>query len=202
MTDFSADSIQYHESLQWIPWSVRMADAPCNGLLLRRMKVHLGIDIGSTTLTAVAIDLETQETVGAVTVPNEAETTTPEDRERGRSEWDFPSITGGAVKATRELVDSLEAASSCSLNTAAIGVTGQQQGLQLYDSRFDSVGPFIGWQDRRCGERLPVGGGDTYLDPIRKAFRAGGLRFSATGGPAYGWQVSGFRLPALPMSRY
>ena len=40
------------------------------------------------------------------------------------------------------------------------------------------------------------------LDPIRKAFRAGGLRFSATGGPAYGWQVSGFRLPALPMSRY
>ena len=41
-----------------------------------------------------------------------------------------------------------------------------------------------------------------YLDPIRKAFRAGGLRFSATGGPAYGWQVSGFRLPALPMSRY
>ena len=37
---------------------------------------------------------------------------------------------------------------------------------------------------------------------IRKAFRAGGLRFSATGGPAYGWQVSGFRLPALPMSRY
>ena len=41
-----------------------------------------------------------------------------------------------------------------------------------------------------------------YLDPIRKAFRACGLRFSATGGPAYGWQVSGFRLPALPMSRY
>ena len=40
------------------------------------------------------------------------------------------------------------------------------------------------------------------LDPIRKAFRACGLRFSATGGPAYGWQVSGFRLPALPMSRY
>ncbi len=40
------------------------------------------------------------------------------------------------------------------------------------------------------------------IDPIRKAFRAGGLRFSATGGPAYGWQVSGFRLPALPMSRY
>ncbi len=43
---------------------------------------------------------------------------------------------------------------------------------------------------------------DVVLDPIRKAFRAGGLRFSATGGPAYGWQVSGFRLPALPMSRY
>ena len=42
----------------------------------------------------------------------------------------------------------------------------------------------------------------TLLDPIRKAFRACGLRFSATGGPAYGWQVSGFRLPALPMSRY
>ena len=41
-----------------------------------------------------------------------------------------------------------------------------------------------------------------WLDPIRKAFRACGLRFSATGGPAYGWQVSGFRLPALPMSRY
>ena len=42
----------------------------------------------------------------------------------------------------------------------------------------------------------------TLTEIIRKAFRAGGLRFSATGGPAYGWQVSGFRLPALPMSRY
>ena len=41
-----------------------------------------------------------------------------------------------------------------------------------------------------------------YLDPIRKAFRADGFRFSATGGPAYGWQASGFRLPTLPMSRY
>ena len=40
------------------------------------------------------------------------------------------------------------------------------------------------------------------LDPIRKAFRADGFRFSATGGPAYGWQASGFRLPTLPMSRY
>ena len=47
-----------------------------------------------------------------------------------------------------------------------------------------------------------IGGSAIYIDPIRKAFRACGLRFSATGGPAYGWQVSGFRLPALPMSRY
>ncbi len=44
--------------------------------------------------------------------------------------------------------------------------------------------------------------GSIYLDPIRKAFRADGFRFSATGGPAYGWQASGFRLPTLPMSRY
>ena len=49
---------------------------------------------------------------------------------------------------------------------------------------------------------LRRGGAGSLLDPIRKAFRACGLRFSATGGPAYGWQVSGFRLPALPMSRY
>ena len=167
-----------------------MADAPCNGVLLRRMRVHLGIDIGTTTLTAVAIDLERQETVGAVTVPNDAETTSPEDRERGRSEWDFPSVTSGAVKATRELVDRLEQASCGSLNTAAIGVTGQQQGLQLYDCRLRSVGPFIGWQDRRCGERIPGGGGDTYLERI---VSLGGSGFERSGCPV----VTGYTAPLL-----
>lgn len=154
------------------------------------MRVHIGIDIGSTTLTAVAIDLETQGTVGAVTVPNNAETTTPEDRARGRSEWDFSSITSAAVRATRELVDRLSATGGGRTNAAAIGVTGQQQGLQLYDSNLHSVGPFIGWQDQRCGDRIPGGGDETYLDRI---VLMGGSGFDRSGCPV----VTGYTAPIL-----
>ena len=66
-----------------------------------------------------------------------------------------------------------------------------------FDPETNLVDVYIGRLRRKIDD-----GYDKKLDPIRKAFQADGFRFSATGGPAYGWQASGFRLPTLPMSRY
>ena len=66
-----------------------------------------------------------------------------------------------------------------------------------------TLGSFVERAGEVCRTKIrPVLETCRELDPIRKAFRADGFRFSATGGPAYGWQASGFRLPTLPMSRY
>ena len=92
--------------------------------LNERMRLYVGIDIGTTTLTAVAIDLEQREVVGAVTVANDAEMTSLEDRARGRSEWDFSAITGAAVKppiavANAPSIPAIEMTTSASSNVSS-----------------------------------------------------------------------------------
>ena len=124
------------------------------------MSVFVGIDIGSTTVTAVAIDIATGRSLGSEAVSNSAEITLPAEKARGRSEWDFSRIEETAFDAVRRLVGRVGAGS-----VDGIGVTGQQQGCQLFDSSsLDTVGPLISWQDRRTTE--PISGDNSYLDRI------------------------------------
>ena len=145
------------------------------------MPITIGIDIGTTTITALALDVaalpprraggatsdaERGEVVASVTLANDANATSPSDKTKGRSEWDARCMVEKAFDAVREAVSKLGAKRS---DVAGIGLTGQQHGVVIVDERLQPITPFINWQDRR-GLDL-AGGGQTYV--ARAAQRAG-----------------------------
>ena len=118
---------------------------------------YLALDIGSTTVVAIVIDLDTNAVVGAASTANLSEVTSAADKRISRSEWDLDAMTKLAIDNAAALVARTNA------RPAAIGVTGQQQGLQLLDAALNAVGPFFSWQDQRAQDPLP-GQQHTYLD--------------------------------------
>ena len=120
---------------------------------------YLALDIGSTTVVAIVIDLDTNAVVGAASAANSSETTSAADKRISRSEWDLDAMTELAIDNASALVARTNA------RPAAIGVTGQQQGLQLLDAALNTVGPYFSWQDQRAQELLP-GQQHTYLDAM------------------------------------
>lgn len=148
------------------------------------MPITLGLDIGTTTISAVAVDLGTGQVQATVTLANDAECTSAEDRGRGRSEWDAGRMAEAAVATVRECVGRLGEGTTgglesprhrgiCGLESplhaadsggtephrhaevVGIGVTGQQHGVVLVDAGLRPVSPFINWQDRRGEEQVP-----------------------------------------------
>ena len=120
---------------------------------------YLALDIGSTTVVAIVIDLDTNAVVGTASAANSSEVTSAADKRLSRSEWDLDGMTELAIDNAAALVARTNA------RPTAIGVTGQQQGLQLLDAALDTVGPYFSWQDQRAQDPLP-GQQHTYLDAM------------------------------------
>ena len=136
---------------------------------------YLAIDIGSTTVTAIIIDLDSKSVAGSSSAANTAEVTSPEDRKNGRSEWELDVMTELALVNAAALIR------QTGVQPAGIGVTGQQQGLQLLDDSLNTVGTFISWQDQRSKEFVP-GELRTYLDAMAEV---GGAADDDAGLPAF-----------------
>ena len=127
------------------------------------MSLYLGLDVGTTKIAAVILDSETGEALASASVGNDSETTSLEDKTRGRSEWDAERAFDRAAECIRQVV-----ASRPGLAIRALGVTGQMHGMLLAakkgaDPFFRAVSPFIGWQDARCDETVP-GEGQTWIE--------------------------------------
>ncbi|MDA0748862.1 MAG: FGGY family carbohydrate kinase, partial [bacterium] len=120
---------------------------------------YLGVDIGTTTVTALGMEVETGEVVSVQTAANACEITTVADRKRGRSEWDAKRM----AELTQEVIGRAAAETG---EVAGIGVTGQMHGMLLVSEKGDPIGPFVGWQDRRGMEPMP-GGDGSYVDRMR-----------------------------------
>lgn len=127
------------------------------------MPLALGLDLGTTSITALALDISNGEIVARNTVANDAEVTKPADKARGYSEWDAGQIISIALGCLRSLSASLGARLE---EVAGLGLTGQQHGVVLVDERATPVSPFINWQDRRVEEVNPDTCG-TWLAEIR-----------------------------------
>jgi sugar (pentulose or hexulose) kinase len=144
------------------------------------MSAYLGVDVGTTSITAVVLDRGSQQVIAHEVVENNAEVTSAEDRARGRSEWDIGKMTQTALRAMAA------AACASSPGIAAIGVTGQQHGMVPLDAAGQPVGPFIGWQDGRCQE--PLEDGHTTIEQM---LARGGEGFEHSGCvPATGYMAS------------
>lgn len=127
------------------------------------MHITLGIDVGTTTITALALDARSGEVVGRATTCNDAQTTTSADKARGRSQWDVDKILRRACEVLCNVVARLGARRS---EVAGIGLTGQQHGVVIVDSRLKPLTPFINWQDRRGEDLLPCG--LTYVEQSQR----------------------------------
>ena len=158
------------------------------------MSVALGIDLGSTSVTVVAVRVsdDKAEYLASVSTANDSETTSASDRVIGRSEWDIEKMVRRAADATRALCEKIG-----SKDVVAIGITGQQQGCQLLDDDGDPIGPFIAWQDQRGKDRVP-GSDRSFLELMAERGDAvqwgGGLpMFRNAGCPI----VTGYTVPTL-----
>ncbi|MCP4643598.1 MAG: hypothetical protein GY851_24330 [bacterium] len=145
------------------------------------MGLHIGIDVGTTSISGVAIDTDRCETLAQAVAPNSAEVTSSSDRSLGRSEWDMDAMTAGAIALVADLARQIPA-----LHVAGVGVTGQMHGMVLVGSDQAACTPFVGWQDARCLEQ--ASDGRTYLEGMTAI---GGSLFAASGcRPATGYMAS------------
>lgn len=144
------------------------------------MAIVIGVDIGTTTLTALALDAATGDVAACETVANDAEITSAADKARGRSEWDVARIVHQTTQALAAVSGRLGQQAGA---VAGLAFTGQQHGVVLLDAGLRPVTPLINWQDRR-GEELVPGGGRTWVAEAtaraRPETRRTGCRF-ATG---------------------
>ena len=132
---------------------------------------YLAIDLGSTSLTALALDTGRRAPVAVESAANRRETTSAADRRRGRSEWDLDGMVADAVGLARRVVE--RAGDGAGFD--AIGVTGQQHGCQVLGADGRPAGPHINWQDRRASEPSSTAAdAPTYIDLV--AERGGALR--------------------------
>lgn len=123
------------------------------------MAVLLGIDIGTTTITALVLDTGSGAVVALATMPNQAEITSPADKARGYSEWDVTQMADAACRCLRTASEQL---GNRAEDIAGLGITGQQHGGAIVDDRLQPLTPLINWQDRRTQQPMP-GREQTYL---------------------------------------
>jgi sugar (pentulose or hexulose) kinase len=123
------------------------------------MPIILGVDLGTTKITVVAVDTHSGDVVATCTAANQAETTATDDKLRGYSEWDARTIAAQALKCVCGAVEQL---GERRRDIAGLGITGQQHGVVLVDDRLAPLTPLINWQDRRADEPITATG-KTYV---------------------------------------
>lgn len=115
----------------------------------------IGLDIGTTTISAVAIDGENGNILKAVTVNNDTVITS---ENKARRMQDPLKIKEKVFALKEELVREFAP-------ITAIGVTGQMHGILYLDIDGNPVSPLYTWQDASGG--LPYKGG-TYAEYLTK----------------------------------
>lgn len=109
------------------------------------MSTLIGLDIGTTSISAVAVESSTGALLRAVTVPNDSVLPSPD----GISRLQDPARIAETALALKEVL-----AAEFS-PVATIGVTGQMHGILYLDRAGRAVSPLYTWQDGRGN--LPYG---------------------------------------------
>lgn len=135
------------------------------------MDLALGLDLGTTSLAAVAVDGDGR-VVRRARAANDAAVG---DLPPGRAEQDPARLRELAVRVLAELARDLPGPPT------SLGLTGQMHGVVLLDGSRRPLTPLITWQDRRANETGPDGRSqlDAYLERCSDAdLEATGCRLS------------------------
>jgi xylulokinase len=116
------------------------------------MPIVLGVDLGTTKITSLAVDAASGTIVATAAVANEANITSDHDRVLGHSEWDVDRITAAGYRCLAEVAKKIGSRAG---EIVGMGVTGQQHGMLLADADRRPISPLINWQDRRALQLMP-----------------------------------------------
>lgn len=105
----------------------------------------IGIDIGTTTISAVVYDIDNKSQVETYSLPHNSYTKTGTF-----SEQSALVIIEKSKKLLYHLLDNYQ-------NIASIGITGQMHGIVYIDSNGKAVSSLINWQDKRADIKLKNG---------------------------------------------
>ena len=117
-------------------------------------KIAVGIDIGSTTISATVMDMTNNVQVESYTINNEADVQLQNSK---FYEQDVVTICNKAIKLLSFIIENYA-------DVKTIGVTGQMHGIVYIDKRGNAVSNLITWQDKRADEILE--NGSSYCDKI------------------------------------
>lgn len=114
----------------------------------------VGIDIGTTTVSAVVYDLLRKETVEAASHPHDSYVSSGE-----RTEQSVACMLGTAESLLYRILASYE-------GVVSIGLTGQMHGIVYVNGEGEPLSSLINWQDKRADQILPDGKStcDTIFD--------------------------------------
>lgn len=101
----------------------------------------LGIDIGTTTISAVVLDIQSHKTASVYTIPSGANL--PEEAPYTKTQ-----DAAGIMNRVQKLIDAL--LHHCP-NIVAVGFTGQMHGIVYMDAAGDLLSPLYTWEDNRAG---------------------------------------------------
>ena len=97
----------------------------------------IGIDIGTTSICAVKLNLKSGEIIECVTAPNNSFIHTDKEYEKIQ---DCESIYGTVINLLEPL---------CDKDTKAIGISNQMHGMLYTDKNARALSPLYTWQDGR-----------------------------------------------------
>ena len=106
----------------------------------------IGIDIGTTTVCGVVMDLENRQVLEARTLPNDSFLMS-EDWEKIQ---DAQQLVDKAARLAEELMDKYA-------DVSAVGLTGQMHGIVYLDAEGKAVSPLYTWEDGSGDQKLPDG---------------------------------------------
>ena len=121
----------------------------------------LGLDIGTTTISAVVTDAETGKILESRTVKNDSVI-------QGTKLQNPENIINTVLKIKNELVEKYSP-----INT--IGVTGQMHGILYLDKNGDAVSPLYTWQDESGNKPYKDGTYASYLTEVTGYTMASGF---------------------------
>ncbi len=103
------------------------------------MNFSIGIDIGTTSICGIVVDVDTGEVVKSLTLPNGSFIKTQNSFEKIQ---DPQIILDKAVEILRDFKGEYK-------NILSIGLTGQMHGIVYVDQTGNGVSPLYTWQDER-----------------------------------------------------
>ncbi|MBE6640943.1 MAG: MerR family transcriptional regulator [Ruminococcaceae bacterium] len=135
-----------------------VADEPftenCDTGVREHGALAVGMDIGTTTISAAVVDIESKKQLEVFTIPHNSYTQSSSFSEQSVS---------AIMKKTEGLIALIFRSYS---NIVSIGVTGQMHGIVYLNGDGEAVSDLINWQDKRAD--IPLGDGLNTCALIKK----------------------------------